>query len=295
MVQPAETALSRTPDISHWPAATGVASGEQVLLTADVTRISWLLRREGARQAPRRLLDTYLEAVGPNGTVVVPTFNYDLRSGDAFDRLRTPTISGVLGQAALDHPAFVRTAHPLHSFAVAGKLRYEFLQAMDPSSFGGCSPFAVFRQERFKLVGLDLPLDLAMSYFHHVEEMELVPYRRWRLLHIRYTDQDGSSEQRTFRLYAKRSGYVNRLAPLVPLLEADGSMHSGKVDGVGFLRVDLAQAHTVIMDDIRRRGARSIVQFTWKSWLRDRWHALVPHRRPTATERSIRDRDAGVL
>lgn len=270
----------------------GVIPGDPVLLTADVTRLSWLMRRQGARQAPRALLDAFLAHLGPQGTLVVPTFNHDLRPGDAFDRRNTPTITGVLGQAALEHPAFIRTAHPLHSFAVAGALTSDFLGANDDSSFGARSPFALFRTHRFTLIGIDMHLNQAMSYFHHVEEQQTVPYRHWRSFPIRYTDRDGATRERTFRLYAKRKGYANELSALIPLLQGPGAQVDGRVDGVPYLRVDLGAAHEVIERDIRSNRARSIVRFTWRNWLRDLWQGLRPPPSPTRTEQLIRDRDA---
>lgn len=273
----------------------GLSTGDRVLLSADVTRLSWSMRRQGARQAPGALLDALLVHLGPQGTLVVPTFNHDLRPGDAFDRRNTPTITGVLGQAALEHPAFVRTAHPLHSFAVAGALQKEFLSANDDSSFGPDSPFALFRTHGFVLLGIDLHLNYAMSYFHHVEEQEAVPYRHWRSMPIRYTDKDGTSGERMFRLYAKRKGYANELSDLIAPLQASGAMTGGQLDGIPFLRVELTRAHDVIQQDIRSNRARSIVRFTLRNWVRDLWHGLRPPAAPTRTEQLTRDRDARPL
>lgn len=273
----------------------GIAPGANLLLTADLTRISWLLRRNGARKAPRTILDTFLVQVGSEGTIVVPTFNYDLRSGESFDPSRTPTITGALGQAALKHPAFARTINPLHSFAVAGKLKEEFLAADDTSSFGDRSPFAVLRAHRFTLLGLDMHMDYAFSYFHHVEELEAVPYRHWRTLTLACTGPDGMSTPRSFRLFAKRAGYANEISDLVPRLKEAEAMITGSVDGVGFLRVDLDSAHDVIAHDIRSNKARSIVRFTLRNWLRDVWYATFPKRSPSRSAQLLIEQDAGVF
>lgn len=291
----AQGALSERAEPASWSARMGIAAGANLLLTADVTRISWLLRRSGARKAPRTLLDAFLDAVGPEGTVVIPTFNHDLRSGESFDLRRTPTITGVLGQAALEHPAFARTTNPLHSFAVAGKLQQEFRAADDTSSFGGRSPFALFHAHRFTLLGLDMHLNYALSYFHHVEELEMVPYRHWKTLTIDYCDVDGACTPRQFRIFAKRIGYANELSELAPLLKEAGAMVTGHVDGVDFLRVDLAEAHDVIARDIRSNRARSIVRFTVRNWLRDTFYALLPKRAPSRSAQLLKEQDAGVL
>ena len=287
MDQPTQTALSVPSELASWPERIGVAPGDRVLLTADVTRVAWLFRRSGVKGVPAMLLDAFLDRVGADGAIVVPTFNYDLRSGEEFDIHRSPTITGALGQAALEHPAFVRTGNPLHSFAVAGCAQQAFVNAESGTSFGEDTPFALLRSEGFALVGIDMHLNHAMSYFHHVEELERVPYRRWRERVIRYTDTQGLTSLRTFKIYAKRWGYENELSRLIPLLSVAGAMVSGHLDRVSFLHVDLRKAHEVIAEDIRTNEARSIVRFTWKNWLRDCYHTILPSSLPSRSQQLL--------
>jgi len=291
MDEPAQTALSGGLSPREWPQRMGIPRGANLLLTADLTRVAWLLRKDGVAKVPRNFLDAFLEHVGPEGTVVVPTFNYDLRNGERYDKERTPTITGTLGQAALAHPAFQRTSHPLHSFAVAGALKDQFLAKNDPSSFGAASPFALFREHQFILLGLDMHLNYALSYFHHVEELEQVPYRRWRTLRINYSDGVGEPLEGAYRLYAKRPGYENELSHLQPILEAAGVLHTGKENGLSFLRLDLSKAHAVIVNDIRKNKARSLVKWTFRSWVRDTLHQFTPAKPSRSAQLLI---DAGI-
>lgn len=284
--------MSTVNALRDWPAALGLQPGQNVLLSADLTRVAWTHRRLGSSRVPALLLDAFLEHIGPQGTLVIPAFNHDLRSGSTYDPRHTKPITGALSVAALDHPAFARTQHPMHSFAVAGRLRSRFLSLADQSSFSSASPFALFREEAFMVVGIDLDLDHAFSYFHHVEELEQVPYRKWRGYRIHYV-QNKSVSTRAFKLYAKRWGYANRLAPLKPLLEEAGALHNTNVDGCRMLRVDARASHTVIERDIRSNRARSIVTFTARTWLRDAIRSLLPakvHRGslPTLTSNDAR-------
>lgn len=274
MDQLAQTALSPTPQ--EWPQLMGIQRGANLLLTADLTRVAWLLRKGGVAQAPRTFLDAFVDGVGPTGTLVVPTFNYDLKDGERYDSALTPPITGALGQSALVHPAFIRTAHPLHSFAVAGALKERFLSANDPSSFGPRSPFALFRAEHFVLLGIDMHLNYALSYFHHVEELEKVHYRSWRELKILYSADGDEAEERHYRLFAKRNGYENELSRLIPKLEAADVLTKGKEHGLTYLRVDLSKAHDVILNDVRTNRAGSIVKWTFRNWLRDTIHGMTP-------------------
>jgi len=275
MDQPALAAVSAALPLQEWPSRIGLKPGQNVLLSADVTRIAWNHRRSGAGSVPHVLLDAFLQHLGPAGTLAVPTFDHDLRDGEHYDPLKTLPITGAVPVAALSHAGFQRTQHPLHSFAVAGALQHRFLALDDTSSFSLASPFALFNADDFVVVGIDMDLDFAFSYFHHVEELLQVPYRKWRDYTIRYHQQDGVS-LRKYRLYAKRWGYANRLRDLAPLLRSGGAMQVTEIDGSSVMVVNIKQSHGIIAKDIRENGARSIVHFTWKNWLRDLIHSILP-------------------
>jgi aminoglycoside 3-N-acetyltransferase len=277
MDKPAAAAVSAPTPLHDWPARIGLKPGENVLLSADITRIAWVHRRSGAARIPALLLDAFLDHLGPSGTLAVPTFNHDLRDGEPYDPQRTAPITGAVPSAAVQHPSFKRTAHPLHSFAIAGSGQDRFLALADASSFSQASPFALFRSEGFKVIGIDMDLDYAFSYFHHVEELEQVPYRRWKDYTIRYR-QGASETVRTFRLYAKRWGYANRLRDLEPLLVEAGACEHLSIDGTRVIAVDVARSHSVIERDIRHHGARNIVHFTWRNWMRDALNTIRPQR-----------------
>lgn len=288
MDQPAPAALTSLASLHELPAGLGISPGHNIVLSADVTRLAWIFRRAGVKDVPRMLLDAFLSRIGTEGTLVIPTFNHDLRSGETFDPLLDAPITGAIATAALAHPLFTRTRHPLHSFAVAGRLQDRFMQLDDASSFSLGSPFALLRKEGFITVGLDMDLDYAFSYFHHVEELEQVPYRTWRDVDITYIER-GVAAPRRFRSFAKRWGYANRLRDLAPLLEQAGAMVRSNLSGVRTLTVDLRAAHTVIEKDIRENKARSIVHFTWRNWLRDAWRSIEPA--PTRSRSATRTQE----
>lgn len=257
------------PDLRTWPTRLGVKPGDTVQLMADVTRIGFTYRRAKAAFDPAALLDAFAAAVGPSGDLLVPTYSFHLVEGDGFDVRRTRSISGVLANAALDHPAFLRTPHPLHSFAVRGGHAQELAASNEEGSFGPRSPFAFLREQRAKLIAIDLRLDDALTYVHFVEECAGVQYRRHKRMRFAYTDAQGVGGERTFTLYAKRPGHHMRFDALEGLLRDAGALVDHTLDGVRVLVVDLAAAHAVIERDIRENGARSIHAFRWNWWARD--------------------------
>ena len=256
-------------DISTWPALMGVKPGDTIQLMADLTRVAWKARRGGKRFGAEEFLSAFADAVGPSGDLLIPTFNFDLHDGDAFDIKRTRSISGALANAALDHERFQRTPHALHSFAATGAHADQLVTTKERGSFGPHSPFAFLFDRKGSLIAIDLPLNDALTFVHFTEERLAVPYRSHRDLRIRYTGPDGLASDRSFSAYAKDPGHHMELSALEPLLEQAGALTRGELDGSRYIRVDLAKAHAVIAHDISVNNARSIHQFRWRWWLRD--------------------------
>lgn len=260
-------------DHRSWPASIGIERGDTVMLMADLTRIAWRAKQEGGRFDGAALLDAFRDAVGPGGSVLVPTYNFDLPDGAYFDARRTPTMSGALGNAALAHPAFKRTPHPLHSFAVSGAADVLALSD-EPSSFGPGSPFGYLYQHRGILVTLDLPVNNALTYGHFVEERERVAYRYYQAMRFHYTDAAGKSSLREFTIFTKKHGHHMDFTPMGTALERAGALQQGIVDGTRWIRIDLPAAYPVIAENLRVGGVDCVHQFRWHWWLRDHLKAL---------------------
>jgi aminoglycoside N3'-acetyltransferase len=257
-------------DPSTWPERLGVRRGETIQLMADLTRMAWNARRAGQRFDPNTLLDAFADAVGPEGMILVPTFNFDLLNGDAFDVRHTRSISGALANAALDHPSYRRTAHPLHSFAVADG-EASTLEGINHAigSFDPASPFGLMHRRKARLISFDLPLNASFTFVHYVEQALNVPYRRIQRIAVNYTDHGGTMDLRHFTTFGKTPGHVNELSSLEPLLHKAGALTQGELDGSKWISVDLGKAYDVVALDIQKNKARNIHRFLPSLWLRD--------------------------
>jgi aminoglycoside 3-N-acetyltransferase len=88
--------------------ALGVGAGDRVVVHSSLRAV-----RHGAAE----MADALLEAVGPSGLVVVPTFTYDAPS---FDAATTAARTGALPEELRRRPAAVRSQHHSHSVAAIG-------------------------------------------------------------------------------------------------------------------------------------------------------------------------------
>lgn len=273
--------------VQEWPAQVRVGPGATVQLMADLTRSAWRARRAGSDFSGDELINAFLSALGPQGTLLIPTFDFDLRNGDRFDVRRTRSLSGALASIALSRDDVRRTPNPLHSFAVFGASAQQLAGTDNRSSFGEDSPFGHLHRSNGILVAFDLPLNDAFTYVHHVEESEKVPYRRWEDRRIKYTDARGRTRWRTYKLYAKRPGGHLDLTALDPILTDAGALEHGMIASMPYIRVDLPLAHEVVVREIRGTGARSFHSFSWDRWFRDQARRIFDRARRRTRQQRI--------
>lgn len=123
--------------------------------------------------------DVLLQAVGSEGTLIVPTYTIDA-ADTPFDPATTPSRNvGALSEYVRNLPGAVRSASPMHSHAAVGA-QASYLLNSDPAvSFGPRSDFAQFHTLSAKLVLLGCDFQQGGTYLHQMEVLSSVPYREW--------------------------------------------------------------------------------------------------------------------
>ncbi len=178
--------------MDRWRAC-GIESGDTVVLHSSLKRTLQHLNRKDVYASPSDVLESFLLAVGSGGTLVCPTFNFEFTFGKKFDRLRTPSHMGILGETARLDPRAYRTSHPVYSFAVIGRSSSCFMGKENYSAWGFDSPFAIARKLNGKIAVLDVPDRHSMTYFHYVEEVLEVPFRFHKEFRGEYVDLNGET------------------------------------------------------------------------------------------------------
>lgn len=128
------------------------------------------------------VVDTILDAVGSNGTFVVPTFTYSYFRDEVYDVGESPSSVGALGDLIRKREAADRSLDPNFSFAAIGSNSYALMQRETPYSFGSGSIYE-------KLTGADVQVLLlgvdftALALFMHLEKINEVDYRYDKKFH----------------------------------------------------------------------------------------------------------------
>jgi aminoglycoside 3-N-acetyltransferase len=234
----------------------GIGLGDTVLLHSNSLRASLLQRRAGLPHSPSDLLATFLEAIGPEGTLLMPLFNFGFAQGLPFDIRSTPSHMGALTEAARQHRQAVRTGHPIYSFAVLGAQAHRFENLDNFSGYGADSPFGLLRELDGKVAALDLSDQACMTYYHHVEEMCAVDYRYLKVFEGDYTSASGQTERRQYGLFVRdlEARVETWVEPMGELLWAQG-LWTGCRPGEGCgLRTIRARSLFSEVEQVIRRG-----------------------------------------
>ncbi len=158
-------------------AESGIKEGDTVLIHSDIKRTIRRFMRQGERITPQIILKSFLDTVGPSGTLLFPLFNFDFAKGIPFDIRNTPSQMGALTETGRLYPGAIRTGHPIYSFAIIGAKAERFKGVNNFSGYGPDSPFAILRELNGKIAVLNLRDQNSMTFYHYVEEMHNVDYR----------------------------------------------------------------------------------------------------------------------
>lgn len=156
--------------------ALGVCPGDAVLVHASMKALNTPL-------GPEQVLDGLQEALGPEGTLLLPALTYDnvTPEAPAFDPQTSEPCIGLLPRTFWRMPGVLRSVHPTHSVCARGRLahRLTYAHLMDDRAVGPHSPFMLLPVYRGKLLFLGDVLS-ACTFMHGVEDIVRPPYMQER-------------------------------------------------------------------------------------------------------------------
>ncbi|MDR5831971.1 AAC(3) family N-acetyltransferase [Caballeronia sp. LP006] len=236
MTQPARGA-DRGPlrdDLLEVWCSAGLASGDTVLVHSSLRRLVRSRAREGRPCSARDVLTSLLAVLGEDGTLLLPTFNFDFTRGVPFDLASTPSQMGALTEAGRMHPQAVRTGHPIYSFVVLGAKAELFRHTDNVSGYSDDSPFGMLRRLDGKIAVLDLPDQNSMTFYHHVEEVLRVPYRYFKSFTAEYCGAGRALTTKTYRVYVRdiEQGVLTHVDPAGEIMWREG-LYAGARPGTG--------------------------------------------------------------
>ncbi len=240
----------------------GVQEGDTLLIHSSTKRTFKKYLDLGIRLNPEDILNSFLEAVGKSGTLLLPLYNFDFTKGVGFDIRESPSHMGALTEAARKHPSAVRTGHPIYSFAAIGAKADSFADVDNFSGYGADSPFALLRELNGSIAILDLPDQNSMTFYHHVEEMLEVDYRYHKVFSGNYVDSSGNETVKEYGLFVRdiEHGVQTHVNPAGELMWQEG-LYTGfrPKEGSGLRVVSAQNVYDFTADIIKSNKAKDIL------------------------------------
>ena len=203
----------------------GLPTGAIIFVHSSMSSIGYV---EGGADS---IVDAFLRVLGPAGTLIVPTFTFfHARSANpVFDSTHDPSEMGRLTEVIRTRTGSRRSCHLLHSVAALGAHAEEITAVHGPSAWAADGPFWKLYEADAHILLLGVPY-LRCTFFHVLEQLVQVPYRRWREVEARVQDRDGSQRQLHTLIYSPKPGFAgNDFNRLGALLEERGLVRVGSV------------------------------------------------------------------
>jgi aminopeptidase-like protein/aminoglycoside N3'-acetyltransferase len=153
----------------------GLRKGDSVLVHSN---IGFLGVPKGGL-SKEKMFDTvfgaFMDVIGDEGTLVVPTFTFSFAKSQAYDPEATPSTSGMFTEILRKLPQALRSLDPMFSVAAVGRRAREFIADVPIECFGPRSFFDRFMKANGVICNIGI--SVGSTFIHYVEQSLNVPYR----------------------------------------------------------------------------------------------------------------------
>lgn len=251
-------------ELKEIPKLFDLKKGDKVWIASDLKRLIYACIENGDDTDLNVLIDAFIEEIGEEGTLLIPTFNWDFCKGKTFDYKKTPCKTGSLGKIALKREDFKRTKHPIYSFAVWGKDKELLCSMENKSSFGADSPFNYCREVNAKNIFIDVECQHSFTFVHYVEEMEGITYRYLKDFTADYIDENGEVSTRTYSMNVRdlSEDIFITIYPFEEDFKKVGASRRLVANGIDMKIIDMGTVYPIIAEDVNNNRSRKICTYT---------------------------------
>ncbi len=200
---------------------------------------------------PQTVVDAFVEAVGPHGCVLFPTYDFRQWCHEHYwDRNHSPSKMGIITETARTDPRFRRSAHPVISYAVYGSEDHPWTMSYAQDGHGQGSLFDDMVRRNATLIsigaldesnpGFDVG-NVGYTLIHHSETMAGAPYRFIKSFAGIYVDHGASAKVRSFKISVRAPGFRTAVSSAMEKMEEEGVISCSRF-GHGRMHVGGAEA-----------------------------------------------------
>ena len=236
-----------------------IFKGDKVLVSSSILRLLVKYKNKNKKFVTNIIIDSLIEKIGPEGTLLFPTFNWAFCKGEDFDYNRTESLSGSLGNLALKKKDFQRTKNPIYSFAVTGKDKEYICNLDHESCFGLNSPYGYLIENHGKNLFIDID-DIykdAFTLVHVAEETIGVSYRYFKNFSGNYIDKFKKKKHVNYKMFVRNLN-LNALETIIDkefgnVLIKKHAYERKNINGINLILIDINKAYKAAIYDIKNK------------------------------------------
>jgi aminoglycoside 3-N-acetyltransferase len=221
----------------------GLNAGDRIMVHSSLSAFGYV---DGGADA---VIDALIRIVGPNGTIIMPTFTLKFFNTQPriLDLLNTPSEMGKITETFRLRTDTLRSTHMTHSVAVWGKDASFIVALKSKSAWGtdGTFQWLIDHDAKILLLGVDYN---RCTLIHKAEESMRVPYRHFVSFSGTTILPDGSMEHNDSEVYVRIPGLDNDWSELIKILDSPQITNQVKI---GQSVVRLASARNILSEAVK--------------------------------------------
>lgn len=236
----------------------GIKAGDSVLVHSSLSRIGHLV------DGPKTFVDALIEAVGVEGTVLMPTspnnvfqLNY-IRNTPFFDVLNSPSKTGAITEYFRKLPNAKRSLHPTEPVSAIGKLAdyYTKDHFNQLTPYNKNSPFYRVSEQKGKILYVGVTLSMAGTNLHTLEDAVdfKFPVYYKDAFEIEVIDEKGEKHTVKTKVHNPEYSKKRKCDDLIPMFKAKGALVKCTVGEAATLVVDAEKFLAAMIAEYAQNG-----------------------------------------
>ena len=153
-----------------------IKKNDNILFHSNMAGIYQFFEKSQRKEVDKHFLDFLIEYIGKKGTIIFPAYNFTFARGKIYNKLTAPSETGNFANFLLKRFPKNRSAEPIFSHFVFGKLKERIFKCETNEAFGNESIFDFIYKKNFKIICFCCP-PRRMTFLHFIEKKMCVPYR----------------------------------------------------------------------------------------------------------------------
>ncbi|MCE3279420.1 MAG: aminoglycoside 3-N-acetyltransferase [Bacteroidetes bacterium] len=243
----------------------GVSKGDSLLVHSSLSKIGFV------KGGPMSVIEALTEVLGPEGTLLFPTFpakgrnKTHLEENPFFDIKSTISQMGSITEHFRNIEGVLRSFHPTDPVAAKGPLAEYYTDSHfgQLTPYNENSPFRKLCERNGKILMLGTTLNGACTNLHTLEDAVDFKYPVYdeKIFDVKMIDSEGNEKIMQTKVHNPVYSAKRNCDALKPLFEKHGVLVSGKIGEAESMLIDAKRMLEVMIKEYNERGVTMYTPF----------------------------------